>query len=519
MNVAIYARVSSEKQDVDLSITAQLKALHAFATKNGDAVVREYVDEAESGRSVNRPAFQEMIRDARQKPSPYSKVYVYKLSRFARDREDSILYKSLLRRHGVQVISINEPIDNSPTGQMLEGIIEVMDEFYSKNLAQDVVRGMREAAGRGFWVGSTVPYGYRRVSVSDGGKVRSRLEPDEQKAAVIRRIFDDSAHCLGLKEIAIGLNRDGVASPAGGRWAKATIYKVLRNEIYAGTLVWGASGKYHRAAGLQAVRIERAAAQLVSKELFTQVQSLMRSRGPKVIAPARVKSQYLLSGILKCGQCNASMFGVGAKSSKYHYYVCSTAYRLGRDACRERPIRREAMDEIAVKRLIPAVLQDRNIVKIVNILNEETVQQSASAKDRLNTFEQELNDVEQRLERLYEALETGMLKLADIAPRIQELRARQNSLVAAKAEAEQEARGGRKTLIDRQRVIAHVNNIKQLMSVGSIDERRTAMKWFVDEILKQEPQVTIRYRVPVHERETDEQLPGVLDVVRDGGPA
>jgi len=79
-------------------------------------------------------------------------ILVWKLSRFARNREDSIIYKSLLKRHGVQVISINEPLEDTPTGRMLEGMIEVIDEFYSSNLAQEVTRGMREAASRGFWV-------------------------------------------------------------------------------------------------------------------------------------------------------------------------------------------------------------------------------------------------------------------------------------------------------------------------------------------------------------------------------
>jgi len=105
MKVAIYARVSSEKQDVDLSISAQLKALREYASRNSHIVVKEYVDEAESGRSIDRPGFKQMIASARQKPAPFEAILVWKLSRFARNREDSIIYKSLLRKHGVQVLS------------------------------------------------------------------------------------------------------------------------------------------------------------------------------------------------------------------------------------------------------------------------------------------------------------------------------------------------------------------------------------------------------------------------------
>ena len=110
MRVAIYARVSSERQDVDLSISAQLKALRDYASRNGHTLVKEYVDEAESGRSIDRPGFKQMIAAARQKPIQFEAILVWKLSRFARNREDSIIYKSLLRKQGVQVISINEPV-------------------------------------------------------------------------------------------------------------------------------------------------------------------------------------------------------------------------------------------------------------------------------------------------------------------------------------------------------------------------------------------------------------------------
>ena len=122
MNVVLYARVSSDKQDVDLSISAQLKALREYAARLGYVVIEEFVDEAETGRTIHRLVFQEMIRKARLKPPPFQAILVWKLSRFARNREDSIIYKSLLRKQGIQVISINEPVDNTPSGRMMEGM-------------------------------------------------------------------------------------------------------------------------------------------------------------------------------------------------------------------------------------------------------------------------------------------------------------------------------------------------------------------------------------------------------------
>ena len=132
------------------------------------------MDEAESGRSIDRPGFKQMIAAARQKPASFETILVWKLSRFARNREDSIIYKSLLGKQGIQLVSINEPVEDTPSGRLLEGIIEVIDEFYSANLSQDVVRGMRETASRGFFPGSRVPYGYRKVKVQDGDSQRAK---------------------------------------------------------------------------------------------------------------------------------------------------------------------------------------------------------------------------------------------------------------------------------------------------------------------------------------------------------
>jgi len=143
----------------DLSIVAQLKALRRYAVERDWEIYREFVDEAESARSANRPAFQDMTALAKQRQKPFDAILVWKLSRFARNREDSIIYKSLLRKYDISVISSNEQVDETPAGKLLEGMIEVIDEFYSINLAQDTLRGMKENAGRGCHNGGVVPIG------------------------------------------------------------------------------------------------------------------------------------------------------------------------------------------------------------------------------------------------------------------------------------------------------------------------------------------------------------------------
>ena len=129
---ALYARVSSDRQDVDLSVSAQLRALKEYAKANGYSVAREYVDEAESGRVANRPQFREMIEEGSKPKAPFEVILVWKFSRFTRKREHAVAFKSQLRRKGIRVVSITEQAEDNATGRLLEGIIESVDEYYSR---------------------------------------------------------------------------------------------------------------------------------------------------------------------------------------------------------------------------------------------------------------------------------------------------------------------------------------------------------------------------------------------------
>ena len=240
---ALYARVSSDRQDVDLSVSAQLRALRDYADKNDYEVVREYVDEAESGRVMNRPEFQKMLDEAKRTEAPFKEILVWKFSRFTRKREHAVVLKSMLRRKGLRVVSITEQAEDNPTGRLPEGIIESVDEFYSENLAMEVLRGMREAASRGFWVAPMAPYGYRKVKVQDGPKERPTLEPDPETTGIVKRIFDLAESRKGMLKIVRILNDEGIASPRGKLWNKPTVHNILRNEAYLGTLVWGNNAK------------------------------------------------------------------------------------------------------------------------------------------------------------------------------------------------------------------------------------------------------------------------------------
>ncbi|MFQ5872999.1 MAG: recombinase family protein, partial [Dehalococcoidia bacterium] len=519
MKVALYARVSSDRQDVDLSISAQLKALREYASKNSHVVVREFVDEAESGRTARRPVFQEMVSLARHKSSPFQAILVWKLSRFARNREDSIIYKSLLRRHGVQVISINEPVESSPYGRMMEGVIEVMDEFHSSNLAQDVVRGMREAASRGYWISARTPYGYRRVHVQDGGKTRVKLEPDPDTAPVVKRIFQMALGGPGVKEIAKTLNAEGIPSPKGKRWGKSGLYVVLTNELYTGTLTWGVHGRYHQEANIEPVRVRGALPAVVDEAAFQQLQRDLKARAPRVTPPRRISSPYLLSGLIRCAGCGTAMFGTAAKSGRFHYYVCATAYRNGRQVCDMKPVPQTVIEPLVMEKVRDLILRQEHIEELVRLTNEELAGSLEQERQRLDALDDQLNSVNRRLERLYDALETGKLALEDLAPRIQDLRKQRNLLSRAREEVHETLEAGHVELVNREEVLGYLKDIQAVLGAGTVAERRTILKSFVERIEKQDSQATIFYSLPLPPAQVNTEPMGVLDTVHYGGPS
>ncbi len=498
MKVAIYARVSSDRQDVDLSISAQLKALRDYASRNAHKVVKEYIDEAESGRSIDRPGFKQMITAARQKPPLFTAILVWKLSRFARNREDSIIYKSLLRKHGVQVLSINEPVEDTPSGRLLEGIIEVIDEFYSANLSQDVTRGMRETASRGFYPGGPPPYGYKRVKIQDGSVQRVKLEPDPVTAPVVERIFKECLSGTGLLEITKGLNHDGLKTRKNYEWSKTTVHKVLKNEAYTGVLLWGQeSANGNNGNRLPHIRVEGAWPAIVDRETFEKVQAKLSARAPKITHPRVVHSEYILSGLLRCKTCNAAMVGHAVKSGKFFYYMCGNARKRGRGQCTTPLLPKDRIEQFVIDRLKRFILTEENLEDLVKMINVDLARQCDGESTRLEIINAQLEETDGRLAKLYDALETGEFKGGELAPRIKELFEKKEELQQAKIEAEEALKYHTVELANRAVVHEYVQDLRTLLEESSIVSQKVFLRSFVERIDVDDTNAKVIYTMPI----------------------
>ena len=489
---ALYARVSSDRQDVDLSVAAQLRALRDYAGKNGYHVAREYIDEAESGRIADRPQFSKMIDEASRPEAPFKEILVWKFSRFTRKREHAVAFKSMLRRRGVRVISITEQADDTPTGKLLEAIIESVDEFYSENLAQEVTRGMREAASRGFWMTTLAPYGYRRVYVQDGVKKRPKLGLNPPADAVVRGIFDMVLHGKSILDVTKALNAEGIPTINGKQWIKTSIQTMLNNEAYTGTLVWGADAKD----GQPPVRVENAHPAIVNNEEFRRARMLLGSRAPKKVHPRRAASPYLLSGLLKCETCGSAMTAAEAKSGKYTYYVCQSVLKRGKDACKTPRLNAKSFERLILGEIRENILTESNIRDLVKLLDEEMDGVASDQRDRLETIEEELDDVKQRLSRIWNLLETTDVQMVDASERIREHRERKEKLEVAAQEVRALLSERREFLDSADTIATFAEEMSDFLQTSELTETKAFVRSFVRDIKVKPGRAAIIYSIP-----------------------
>lgn len=300
---AAYIRVSTDDQ-VEYSPASQLDKIREYAKRNGYILPDEYVymDEGISGRhTAKRAAFNRMIGTAKQKPKPFDAILLWKFSRFARNREDSIVYKSMLRRQcGIDVISISESIGDDKMSVIIEAMIEAMDEYYSINLAEEVKRGMTEKASRGEAV-SIPSFGYR---IEEGKYV-----PDPDTAPALQRIFTDYVNGKGLRTIAMELNDAGIRTRRGNKFENRTVKYILQNPVYIGKIRWTPTGKAdHRKQNDDTLIIDGTHEPIISMDVWNQVQAkLEASPKTKYMRQSDPKEPFMLQGLVRCSACGATL--------------------------------------------------------------------------------------------------------------------------------------------------------------------------------------------------------------------
>ncbi|MCD8362117.1 MAG: recombinase family protein [Lachnospiraceae bacterium] len=289
---AAYIRVSTEDQ-LEFSPDSQLKRIEEYARTHDMCLPDEYIylDEGFSGRKAqNRPAFLRMITEAKRKPRPFDVILLWKFSRFARNRQDSILYKSMLRREcGIDVLSITEQLSGDPTSILIEALLEAMDEYYSINLAEEVRRGMNEKFSRGGVV-SIPPFGYRMES--------GHFSPDPTRAPFVSMIYEDFLRGSSCRAIARKLNERNILTTRGKPFEARAVRYILGNPVY--------TGKMRRSVQGEMMLVPGCHEPLISESLFQSVQKKLEG-SDSTHMPKPAPSAFLFQGLVRCGCCGGAL--------------------------------------------------------------------------------------------------------------------------------------------------------------------------------------------------------------------
>ena len=378
----VYARYSSSSQ-TEQSIEGQLRDAYDFAEKHGIIIINEYIDRAQSGTSDARKAFQKMIRDAERKQ--FSLILVWKLDRYARNREDAAIYRAKLKRLGVKIVSIMENIPDGSEGILVAAVMEGMAEYFSRNLSENIKRGQRESVLKGWYPGGKVPYGYQHID--------HHLVPDSEKAPIVQEIFERYSHGERTSLIVKDLQERGVHFSPGHYFSLNSIDRLLDNTVYIGELRYG--GRI----------VEGCAEPLISREMFQMAVARRNANRRAPAARRKPTVKFHLLGKLFCGECGKNMAGdsgTGKHKESHYYYTCHK--RKNHQACSNKRLRKDEIEYIICK-VISDFLTDKNR-KVLEIMAEcmEKEFNSGFEQAEINELQIRLDSIEKSLDKLVDSL-------------------------------------------------------------------------------------------------------------------
>ena len=392
----VYLRVSTKEQaekggtSEGYSIPAQREACLRKAEDLGAAVIDEFVDRGESARTAARPELQRLLSAIADARPDY--VIVHKVDRLARSREDDVLINVELRRNGVQLVSCTESIDETPSGKLLHGIMSTIAEFYSRNLATEVQKGLLQKARAGGTPGKA-PLGYRNVRAIAGGREVRTVDLDPERAPLLRWAFE--AYSTGdwtLRRLLDELTARGFVRPETAKMPSkpislAHLNRMMRNRYYIGEVRY------------QDVWYPGAHEPLISRELFDQVQLVLDSHD--VSGEKARKHQHYLKGTVWCGQCGARLCVANntGNGGTYPYFICLGRQR-NRSSCKQRAVRIEAVVETVADHYRTIQLPEEDAAELrtrVMALIEEQKAVAAKDAERQQRRIQQLNDQRQKL--------------------------------------------------------------------------------------------------------------------------
>lgn len=440
----IYARYSSHAQK-DVSIEQQVEECQEYAKANNLQVIDIYADRHLTGKTDKRPEFQRMMRHAEKRQ--FQVIIAYKSNRMARNMLHALQYEDKLSKFGIKVVYAKEEFGDNAAGRFALRTMMNVNQFYSENMAEDVMRGMLDNAENCLITNGCLPLGYKK---GEDGKYAI----DEPAAAIVREIFTRVACGEAFADIAADLNNRGLKTSKGNAWNKNSFHSILNNERYTGVYIY------------DEVRVEGGVPQIIDNELFFRVQEVLKmKKNPQ--GRHRVNGDYLLTGKLYCGHCKSHMVGVSGtgKSGKLHYYYACQGKRLGK-TCKKSPVRRDWIEQEVAAAIKQYIIRD----DVLNWIADTVAEYGRKHNDnsQISLLESQLAENKRATKNLLAAIEMGIVT-ETTKSRLLELEAEQSKLVGRLAIEKSEI-----PEVSRDYIIAWLESFKD----GDITDKKTQAKLF-----------------------------------------
>ena len=392
-NLAIaYYRFSSHSQN-EASIDQQRELAHAWADAHGFKIVKEYEDAAISGTTEDRPGFQQMLSEvAKIRPRV---LIMWKTDRLGRDKYVLAMAKRTIRDAGceIRLLAENIPTDG-PEGVLIEGLMDAMAEYYSRQLSQNIQRGMDYNAQHALYNGHKL-FGYG----VDKSTKRYIVDPDT--APFVQRMFAEYAEGKAMQTICDELNAQGLRTTRGAKFGVKTLNKMLQNRAYIGEYRHGD------------IVVEGGMPALVDEETFEKVQRKFAENKRKGSQRARGMDEndaprYWLTGKVYCGKCGNTLQGVSGTSGTgrtYYYYYCSAQRRKH---CTLKKVRKEKLED-AVTMILRSILHDSENLMSLAVDAAAYYEKNYRDTGYLDGLEAKRREVEKSLANLVKVIESGLI--------------------------------------------------------------------------------------------------------------
>ena len=500
----IYARYSSHNQREE-SIEAQVRACREYANNRGLQVIEIYADSAKTGTNADREKFLLMIEDGGRKR--FKNLIVHKLDRFSRDKHDAVIYKRKLKVNGVKIFSVTENLDDSPESQMLESLLEGMAQYYSSNLAREVMKGMKESAYKCTHLGGFSPLGY------DVCPVTKKYVINEAEAEIIRIIFKKYADGIGYNQILNYLNSLGYRTKQGKPFGKNSLYSILKNEKYMGKFTFnkklekGISGKRNPKLKPKEewIVVEGGLPAIIDEAIFIKVQTKM-AQNQRNGGRCKAKRVYLLSGLVVCGVCGASMYGntrrCGRNETLYSSYRCSN--RDNHQGCTNKEIRKKYLEGYVLDRLYQTLFSDISIKKLARMLNKYKTKKAAEFNQDLSRAKNELKEVMKKIAKVIQLVSESGITIDTVKD---ELKKFEGQKQLTEKRIEELNYKDNDSLITEDQIFDLIARSRQFVKTQNIPECRNFIESYIEQVIIHEEKVEVRFKIHVPDEETDTVVP------------